>query len=144
MIGRKCIDCLLWLPMWAYHFARTIKYHSRHCRKCQSVRTMISRKKRQKHWLDYNKQWRINAKIDTFNHYSPTSIECACCHEKELQFLTLDHINGGGNKQRKLHGSGNSFYSWLKKNNWPSGFQVLCFNCNCAKGFFGRCPHAGV
>ena len=30
---------------------------------------------------------------------------------------------------------------WLEKNNFPSGFQILCWNCNFAKGSLGKCPH---
>jgi len=29
---------------------------------------------------------------------------------------------------------------WLRKYNYPKGFQVLCHNCNMAKRF-GVCPH---
>ena len=28
-----------------------------------------------------------------------------------------------------------------RKNNYPEGFQVLCSNCNFAKGKYGSCPH---
>jgi hypothetical protein len=69
--------------------------------------------------------------------------KCACCGENLIEFLTIDHINGGGNKHRRALriGSGSGFYCWLKKNNFPTGFQVLCHNCNIAKGHYGRCPH---
>ena len=30
---------------------------------------------------------------------------------------------------------------WLKRNDYPPGFQVLCHNCNWAKHALGRCPH---
>ena len=30
---------------------------------------------------------------------------------------------------------------WIKKNNFPKGFQILCHNCNVAKGIYGECPH---
>ena len=71
--------------------------------------------------------------------------ECSCCDEKEGKFLSIDHINGGGNKHRKEIGrrGGNNFYRWLKKNNFPDGFQVLCYNCNFSKGMYGSCPHGG-
>jgi hypothetical protein len=26
-------------------------------------------------------------------------------------------------------------------NEFPDGFQVLCHNCNLAKGYYGECPH---
>jgi hypothetical protein len=32
-------------------------------------------------------------------------------------------------------------YLWLKRNNYPTGFRVLCHNCNLAIGFYGYCPH---
>jgi hypothetical protein len=61
---------------------------------------------------------------------------CRCCGEREDQFLCIDHVEGGGNTHRKSIGrkAGTaSFYHWLKKNNFPPGFQVLCFNCNMSK-----------
>lgn len=69
---------------------------------------------------------------------------CSCCGELEIVFLTIDHINGGGKKQRsEVGGFGKKFYLWLKRNNYPKDeFQVLCLNCNFAKGKTGRiCPH---
>ncbi len=73
--------------------------------------------------------------------------KCNCCGETLMPFLCIDHINGGGSEHRKnLRAQGVSagagFYKWLKKNNYPDGFQVLCHNCNMAKGFYGSCPHS--
>lgn len=76
---------------------------------------------------------------DIFNHYGRA---CTCCGENNIKFLCIDHINGGGNKHReKVGGSGSKTYQWLRKNNYPKGFQVLCHNCNMAKGLYGECPH---
>lgn len=72
------------------------------------------------------------------DHYG---FECACCGVSEFEFLTIDHMNGGGNKHRKEVGSGVAFYLWLIRNNYPKGFQILCYNCNCSKGHVGYCPH---
>jgi hypothetical protein len=72
-------------------------------------------------------------------HYGGT--KCICCNETEIRFLTIDHINGGGSKHRAEIGHGKTIYSWLKNNGYPNGYQVLCYNCNCAKGFYGECPH---
>lgn len=74
-------------------------------------------------------------------HYSNGELKCACCGEKEYQFLTIDHINGKGREERRKEGMGSSFYRYLIKNNFPKGFQVLCMNCNFAKGHYGKCPH---
>lgn len=86
---------------------------------------------------------RRQVKIECFNHYSLGEIKCNCCGVKDLMFLTLDHINNNGNIERKqLKSSGNSFYYWLRKRNYPMGYQVLCFNCNHAKYLNGGvCPH---
>ena len=42
-------------------------------------------------------------------------------------------------KEQKLKGE--KLNSWLKKNDYPDGFEVLCWNCNLTKGSFGHCPH---
>lgn len=74
--------------------------------------------------------------------YGGEQPKCACCGENEVKFLCIDHINGGGGKHRKeIKGKGLTTYIWLKKNGYPNGFQVLCHNCNMAKGFYGLCPH---
>jgi hypothetical protein len=69
---------------------------------------------------------------------------CQCCGENNPEFLTIDHINEDGAKHRKEIGksAGCNFYRWLRKNNYPKdNFQLLCYNCNCAKHRFGYCPH---
>jgi len=78
------------------------------------------------------------------NHYSKGKVKCACCGEFHIEFLVIDHIKGGGRAQRKELGGTRNFYKWVIKNNYPRGFQILCHNCNCAKGFYGYCPHKRV
>jgi hypothetical protein len=76
-----------------------------------------------------------------FDHYGKV---CICCGEKEQLFLEIDHINNDGNEQRKLLGfsGGGDLYRWLRKNNYPDGFQTLCANCNHGKyRNHGVCPH---
>lgn len=65
---------------------------------------------------------------------------CQCCGESRLEFLAIDHIAGGGNKHLAVIGRGN-LYRWLRDNDFPEGFRVLCHNCNMALGFYGYCPH---
>lgn len=67
---------------------------------------------------------------------------CACptCGITEPDFLAVDHIENNGNEHRKKL-KGTNIYLWLIKNSFPEGFQLLCFNCNSAKAFFGGCPH---
>jgi len=88
---------------------------------------------------ELNQKSELKLKLDVFNHYSNGTMKCKCCEETILEFLSLDHINGGGNRQRNQYGS--KLYRKLRKASYPSGFQILCYNCNMAKGFFGKCPH---
>ena len=71
--------------------------------------------------------------------------KCQCCNETEPMFLSIDHINNDGAEERKsgkYNGSGSAFYLWLCKNNFPSGYQVLCMNCQVGKHKNGGvCPH---
>ena len=68
--------------------------------------------------------------------------KCTCCGENTFEFLSIDHINNDGKEDRKKIGSGYSFYRLLRKLNYPkNNYQVLCYNCNLAKGFYGICPH---
>jgi len=64
--------------------------------------------------------------------------KCACCDEDEYEFLTIDHINGGGTRHRAS--DGRKIVRFLIKNGYPEGFRVLCWNCNSAIGLHGRCP----
>jgi hypothetical protein len=82
-------------------------------------------------------------KYETLLYYCGGSFPfCNCCGERRIEFLTLDHIHGGGTKHRQeTRKSGVSYYSMLKKQGYPPGFQTLCDNCNRAKGHYGHCPH---
>lgn len=80
-------------------------------------------------------------RTDCLIAYSGPEPHCSCCGETETKFLSIDHINGGGDAHRREVGFGKSFYQWLRKNKFPPGFQILCHNCNMAKGFYGQCPH---
>jgi predicted restriction endonuclease len=85
---------------------------------------------------------RMKNKLKVLTHYGGNPPKCACCGETIFDFLTMDHIDGGGIKQFKQIGYGTAFYNWLIKNNYPEGFQVLCYNCNCGRSHNkGICPH---
>lgn len=90
---------------------------------------------------DKNRKIRIRNKV--LSYYGGVPPKCACCGEMEIKFLSLDHINNDGAKHRReIKSKGNNLYRWIVKNKFPSIFQILCYNCNCAKGFYGKCPHA--
>lgn len=86
---------------------------------------------------------KLRRKVECFNAYG--GCRCECCGEMILEFLTIDHIDDSGADHRRAINvqGGHRFYGWLKKNGYPSGYQVLCFNCQWGKrlGAGGVCPH---
>lgn len=70
---------------------------------------------------------------------------CVCCGETLTEFLTLDHKNDDGANHRKEKGSkafGTGLYRLIIIDPVIRAmFQLLCWNCNCAKGIHGLCPH---
>ena len=97
--------------------------------------------------LAWHKDYRETLKAEIVAEYGG---ECKCCGEKEIDFLTIDHVYGYKNRPdlydhpRKC---GTAFYLWLRKKNYPKeGFALLCFNCNLgrAKSKDGECPHERV
>ncbi len=93
-----------------------------------------------KQWYQDNKERHSNnvkanhreIKREVINYYGG---KCSCCGESILDFLAIDHIDGGGCQHRREIGikNGTAFYSWLRRNNYPKEFQVLCHNCNYSK-----------
>lgn len=72
-------------------------------------------------------------RAEILNHYGG---KCACCGFNDLtkklhgkSFLNIDHIDGFGREHKREIGFKN-FYQWLKHQNFPEGFRVLCRGCN--------------
>jgi len=98
-------------------------------------------KRNKEEFTKYKRAWTLKYKMLAMKHYCNSDIPfCNCCGEKEIKFLTIDHINGGGSKHRKSINN-NRICHWLFKNNYPKGFRVLCMNCNFSRGKYGYCPH---
>ncbi len=84
----------------------------------------------------YNKAYGRKMKIEVISAYSQGECKCVSCGESRLDCLSIDHVNNDGYKHRKaigLTGGGSRFYRWLKNNNFPLGYQVLCMNCQFIK-----------
>jgi len=70
--------------------------------------------------------------------------ECKCCGETIPQFLTIDHVNNDGAKVKKYGKrlSGHILYHEIIKENFPSKYRILCWNCNSGRHMNkGVCPH---
>jgi hypothetical protein len=75
-------------------------------------------------------------KLEVINKYGGCQCACLGCREIDIDCLQINHIDGNGNKHRKEINkkSGMDFYAWLKKNNFPPGYNVLCAICNFVRG----------
>lgn len=115
-------------------FSWALKTGERMCKNC-------TREYRRKANLGRNEKNRIKRhelKVEVITAYGG---KCKCCGIDDIAFLSIDHIDGGGRIHRETL-PGRNFYIWLKRNDYPNGFQVLCYNCNTAKSQnIGGCPH---
>lgn len=103
------------------------------CKRCHTENTKLSRRK---------------LRADLIAGYGGV---CACCGESRPEFLQLDHIhNDGAEERRSLMKPGSKsnlpafmgLYRKLRRLGYPRNrHQLLCANCNFAKGIYGICPH---
>jgi hypothetical protein len=95
-------------------------------------RKLTSEERKQRR--EKNRAYFQRLRMKVLSHYSNGEPKCAnpLCEvpggAKDILSLQLDHVNGGGRKHLKRIGV--HFYPWIIKNNYPSGFQILCANCN--------------
>ena len=53
----------------------------------------------------------------------------------------MDHIKGRKDVKHRIDYQGKLLYYWLRRNDYPKDFQVLCIMCNLAKHDNDVCPH---
>lgn len=132
---RKCTECGNWYNPTGYSQKR--------CAKCIPIYRKIYIKQWSKNNPEKERKYyikkHINLRALILEAYGGKTPKCVCCGENDKRFLTIDHINGGGSKHKKE--IKNNLYRWLKINNFPEGFQILCYNCNQVKYIYGKCPH---
>ena len=121
----KGYQVLCWNCNHLKEVKRKKKYHS------QSKRAISTRK------------MRSNLKKEVYSKYcSYRKIKCSCCGFRNIDALTLDHIDGRMNTPHDKNLGGTWLQRYLKNNEFPDiDIQVLCFNCNSAKANSGKCPH---
>lgn len=143
-----CHKCKKLLSMDNFHkHGKGLKTFRRYCKECRrkqnreySKSTKVKEMKRR----NQNKT-KLKLKTEIINHCGG---KCVCCGETEIRFLTIDHINNDGYKDRKFTNGkgGQAFYRYIRKLNWPKEklitLRVLCANCHLA--IFGGqiCPHS--
>lgn len=116
----------------------------------QSCKTCRKRRK------DALTRHRTSLKEQVFEAYGGMRCACKGCPENKnphIEFLTINHMQGGGTKHRARLGGkriagggvthgGHLTYAWLRRNNFPPGYNVLCWNCQWGVHINkGNCPH---
>ena len=91
-----------------------------------------------KNAMPRQRQLRWQRRLEALAAYGGT---CTCCGETEITFLTIDHVENDGAAHRRQPRVDHAIGIWLRRNGYPPGFQVLCWNCNLAKALYGNCPH---
>lgn len=112
-----------------------VKYHSKGL--CDNCRARKWNSEHREKCRETRRKSFLKTRIEVLDHYGNS---CVCCGEKEPNFLSIDHINNDGHLHRKTVKS-HAFYTWIRLNNFPNDLQILCYNCNMAKGKYGICPH---
>jgi hypothetical protein len=169
---RKCKICEAEKPLESFPKCKSAKgksYRTRECKDCAKVRLSKWYQDNREYSTLRMKVWRHGLTEDRKAVYRAKAAEkqrarnasqrelcyqayggpiCACCGELERKFLSLDHVNNDGYAHRKeLKKSGAEIYHWMVREHrrtgeWPSGFQVLCMNCQHGKmRNNGICPH---
>lgn len=83
--------------------------------------------------------WRVKVREEMF---AALGAICSCCGLQDRPFLSLDHINNDGWKERN---SGNGL-RLAKQRGWDRTiYQILCYNCNLGRAYNGGiCPHQQI
>jgi len=109
------------------------------CTKCKKTKTsdLFRKHKRQKDGrycickaCERLAWWSLRKEV--YSHYG--GYVCAVCGETDPETLQIDHILNNGKAHRaEINQDARHIIVWLKKHNYPDGFQVLCKWCNLIK-----------
>jgi len=74
---------------------------------------------------------RIGNRLKVLQHYGKDGkIQCSWpdCEISDPDMLTIDHVHDDGALHRKEIGGGAQFHCWAIRNQFPEGYQTLCWN----------------
>jgi hypothetical protein len=109
------------------------KYKKEHPEKFKYSRKNYPKHKESK--LDYQRKLTKRYKQEFLDMYGG---RCSCCGQTLPDFLTIEHKLG---QEKSTRRTGLVAYRDSVKEYRPDLYEILCWNCNCAKGKLGYCPH---
>jgi hypothetical protein len=86
--------------------------------------------------IDYQRKYVNELRNKLYQILGP---RCVVCGIDDLQFLTVDHINDDGGRDREERGGLPGLLRYLRGIDWNEKYirenlQILCYNHNCGKG----------
>lgn len=139
----QCDRCEEWFP--AEIFVKTAR-----CLVCRDeVSRGVRRAKKDpknaaaREWYSRNRDlWLDKYRIHRRAVIEKLGGKCSCCGEDNREFLSIDHVDGGGGQHQKAIGN---LASHLYRHGWKEGeYRCLCHNCNFSFGKYGYCPHQAI
>lgn len=149
--SKKCTDCKIAKNVEEFYKNKQTGKPICRCISCSKIRRtnesdrINSKKETREINLERQRQYQRsrsrNLKFQVINHYSNGNCECCRCKISDIDVLTLDHIDNNGSTHREMISNGRgkrnigstAMYRWIMSNGFPSGYSVLCFNCNVKK-----------
>ena len=135
---------------------RNISARSRYNKKTRIIKAAKNDAYRKRNLPKYAKikqSFRHKLKIEILEAYGGKNPICSCpgCDESRIEFLCIDHLNGGGSQHKQNiadrigHGDKSKVGSGqiradLKRLGFPPIVQILCHNCNSVKSDKKACP----
>ena len=92
------------------------------------------KKEKDGHWYEI-KKYMSKLREEVYLAYGK---KCALCGEEDEIVLTIDHVNNNGKEEREIFKSTQQILLKIKRENYPSDYQLLCRNCNWRKHIFYR------
>lgn len=146
--GRTCGVCGHWKPRDTYSVVRHTGNLSPYCNDCARERNRAQYAAEKDH--PDKKEARRRSGVRTRAKLRAEVVaayggKCMCCGESQQEFLTLDHLDNDGAQHRRGEGAyvgvTTALWTYARQQSYPDTLQLLCWNCNCAKGLYGVCPH---
>lgn len=159
---KTCCTCGKWKAFTEFRIPRDTKSgYSGRCKDCYRLyhreymqkkysdpKKREQRKVRSQAWRDKNRLWfrkrardyARKVRMECLLAYGGNPPKCSCCGESNFEFLAIDHTENNGAEDRKNR-KATAITHQLRREGYPSGYQVLCHNCNLAKAFYDVCPH---
>ena len=147
-MDKVCSKCKTSLPIEAFWLRRDSKDGRRGiCKVCEAERFRsyrrvnpekyreISRRNYYRHQEAYckaNTERKNKARFEALTHYGGGKLACIKCGFLDIRALSLDHIEGGG-KRHERERRATQLAQWLRKREYPKGYQTLCMNCQFIK-----------